>query len=172
VIDPTVARRPDGALVLEPLAPWYVAVLAELPALLHPDQPEAVKRRLYPDPSDDEEQKAEWKRLVAPELFALIASAREIVERDLGRIAPAAAGTWRLEIPAGHLAAWIGALHAARLTLGERHGLGEREMSGAVDELPPERRLARTKVRLLGMLEEALVYEAMPEEGGGEEEAG
>ncbi|MGQ0612977.1 MAG: DUF2017 family protein [Planctomycetaceae bacterium] len=169
--DPRLTRKPDGTLVLESLAPWFLASLAELPELLAPDQPDDVKGRLFPDPSADAEQQEEWKRLVVPELFALIASARRIVAQDLKALEPATQDVppaWRLPIPGEHLKAWISALNAGRLTLSERHGIGEREMSGDVEDLPTERRLAMVKIHLLGWIEELLVQQAMPGEGGGE----
>ncbi len=168
--DPRLMRRPDGTLVLDSLAPWFLASIAELPDLLAPDQPDEVKGRLFPDPSADAEQQEEWKRLVVPELFALLASARQIVAHDLKAIEPTDGRdpAWRLPIPGEHLHAWISALHAGRLTLSERHDIGEREMAGDVGELPTAQRLAMVKIHLLGWLEELFVQQAMPGGGGGE----
>ena len=132
---PRLRRREDGGLRFEGLAPWHVGTLVELPSLLDPDQPEEVRRRLYPDPSDDEERNAEWRKLVHPELFALVSSAREIVSKDLQCLEPdpevPEPPTWLLPIPAAHLSAWLGALNTARLTLGSRHGITEEDMDAA-----------------------------------------
>ena len=88
MMGPRMTRMSDGGLRMTELAPWFVGVLLELPELLDSDQPEAVSQRLYPDPSDDDEQKRDWDKYVRPELFALIASAREIVIRDIGGMGP------------------------------------------------------------------------------------
>jgi hypothetical protein len=117
MIAPRLLRHEDG-VVFEDLAPFYVVVLMEVPELLAPDAPDEVKRRLYPMPSDDADAQEEWRRLVHPELFALIASARDIMRRDLSaleqRREPGAMPAWRVEIPAAHVEAWISGPGSAR----------------------------------------------------------
>ena len=49
----SVTRALDGSIRIAHLTPWSTAVLLELDQLLGPDQPEAVRRRLFPPPSDD-----------------------------------------------------------------------------------------------------------------------
>jgi len=139
VSTPRIVRLDDGGVRFENLAPWFIHVLLELPGMLVRGQGDAVDARLYPDPSEDEEQKAEWARLVHPELYALFASAREIVTSDLTQIGPedptVPFGPWHLPVPAGHVDAWIAAFNQARLTLGARHSVGEEDMR-AFEELP------------------------------------
>jgi len=186
---PVLERRDDG-VVLSDLSPWFVSVLLEVPELLSPDQPDAVKRRLYPDPRTDEEARLEWHKFVHPELFALIASAREVVQRDLLTLAPSAIpnplGLWTIEIPRAHESAWISGLNAARLTLGERFGIDEADMrqdeegphaaedtddgddAVAADDATAaaptwtDKQIAITKIHLLAVIQQLLI-EGQPE---------
>lgn len=172
---PRLSERDDGGLVFDALAPWYLALLLELPELLAPEQPDEVQDRLLPLPSDDEEHREEWRKLVHPELFALLASAREIVQKDLASLAPSA-GTgptlWRLEIAPEHVPAWLSALNAARLALGARHGIEEADMDGrrgGDDEVPDERQIAVAKIHLYGLLQQMILEERHPPPDEGEE---
>ena len=126
----------DGGLLLSHLAPWFVSVLLEVPDLLDADQPDAVKRRLYPEPSDDPEQSKEWQKYVHPELFALLASAREIIQRDLETLSPMVEsvppGLWGVTVQKEHISAWISAMNAARLTLAATYGIEEEDMDAGV----------------------------------------
>ncbi len=162
MIPPLAARRPDGSVVLSDLAPWFVTVLLELPDLLAAGQPDDVQRRLFPDPGDDPERNEDWERLVRPELFALLASAREILARDLEGLGPQpeepAPLLWSVTIPPAHLSAWISALNAARLTLGALHDIREEDMDG----LPPpedwgEKQTAVAKIHLYGVMQQMLL---------------
>ncbi len=174
---PRVERQSDGSIALEGLAPPYVFMLFELPGMLGPDQPDEVKQRLFPDPSEDDETRRDWARLVHPELYALLASAREIVQRDLAGIV-SSGGLCRLEIPAPHVNAWISALNAARLALGALHGIEDEddlhpfEAAEEEDEVVEldERGLAIVKIHVLGELQALLVLEQDPEAGGPEGE--
>ena len=151
--------KPDGTAVFVGLPLWLVAVLRELPSHLAPEQPDVVRGRLFPRPSDDEEHNVEWQRVVVPELFALIASAREIVERDLEAIPypDASQETHTLEIPAAHVDAWISALNTTRLTLGAVHAVGQEDLES--EEPPPfdERGIAIEKIQLFGLFQHLLI---------------
>ncbi len=168
-MDPSARRQADGAILLQDLTPWFLAELLRLPELLHPDQPEKVKRRLFPDASDDDEGiRDEWRRLVHPELFALLGSACEIVEHDLEGIdlgGDLQAG--RIVIPAGHAPAWISALNAARLTLSELHDIRDEEMAAAEPGLPvdlgQETTMALARIHLLAWLQEAIILAEHPQ---------
>lgn len=94
-----------------------------------------------------------------PELFALLASARAIVDRDLRRIEPenGAGLGWHLQIPRKHVAGWLSALNAARLTLAELHDIGEEEMAREDLEVCDERTAAVAKIHLLGLLQQLLI---------------
>ncbi|MHC4547701.1 MAG: DUF2017 family protein [Planctomycetota bacterium] len=174
MIFPRVERHPDG-VVYEDLAPPFALMLLELPGLLAPDPSDEVKRRLFPHPSDDESIREDWERYVHPELWALLASAREIVTKDLGNLAASSSGVGhRLEIPAGHVNAWISALNAARLALGAIHGIEDEvdlhTFEDEDDEEPDERRIAIAKIHLLGELQALLVLNECPPPQDAEEE--
>jgi hypothetical protein len=153
--------QPDGSVVIEPLGHWHVETLVELPELLAKEQPDAVLERLFPRASErDETINLEWERLVVPELVALLASARELVVKDLEGfepIEPPGGLTWRLRIPQKHRNAWISALQAARLTLSARFGIKEEDMERPLDRIQNERDLALWKVHELGWLQGSLI---------------
>ena len=163
---PRLRRRPDGSFVFDQLTPAFLHVLHELPDLLGRDQPDAVRQRLYPPPTDDEEQNKEWERLVHPELFALLASSREIILKDLATLGTSEPdddtplGIWRFVIPAAHVPGWLSALNAGRLALGALYELEEGDMH---DEFAfqewSDKQLAIAKVHLLGWLQQMLIEE-------------
>jgi hypothetical protein len=163
---PAVTFEPDGSVVIGPLGHWHVETLVGLPELLAKEQPDAVLERLFPRASEgDESLNREWERLVVPELVALLASARELVVKDLEGlepIDPPGGSEWRLRIPEKHRNAWINALQAARLTLSERFGIAEEDMERPLEKIRNERDLALWKVHELGWLQGSLI------EGGGE----
>ena len=188
MMGPQLSRMSDGSLRLSELAPWFVGVLVQLPDLLDSDQPEAVSQRLYPDPSDDKEIQETWDKYVRPELFALVATAREIVLQDIGNLRlgtdpdprgedtellPPGLAMCSLDIPGKHVQAWISALNVARLTLSTRFELEDMDMTEPDDddELDEEeddenvfdmRRIAIAQVHLLGFLQQMLVEEENP----------
>ena len=157
MMGPRLERLSDGSIRLNELAPWFASVLAQLPEILDSDQPEAVSQRLYPEPSDDPDIQESWDKYVRPDLFALVATAREIVLRDLGNMGPASIvepppdpdadeedeetafwgglAFWTLEIPAAHVQAWISALNVARLTLSTRFAVEDDELFEEEQEL-------------------------------------
>lgn len=189
MIFPHVTRREDGSVVIESLFPLHVAALVEVPELL--EKPEGdVRRRLFPEPSDDAKQRDEWDRLVRPELFALLASAREILLRDLKGLEAAeplgGVPRWNVTIPAQHVNAWISALNAARLALGAQHGVeSEEDLHPDLEEKDgkielDERTFAVVKISVLADLQALLILGGLPEserpprqeeEGPGEEGA-
>ena len=178
MMGPTVTRMSDGGIRLDELAPWFVGVLLELPDLLHSNQPEEVSKRLYPDPSDDEQQKKDWEKFVRPELFALVATAREIVMKDIGGMGPTrfdeedegGLALWSIDIPAEHLQGWISALNVARLTLSEKFKVEDGDMAEPDDEeldddeieRLDEKRFAVARIHLLGWLQQMLIEEESP----------
>lgn len=157
--------EPDGSVRLSGLAPWAAAVLYELDELLAPNQPERVRERLFPLPSDDEEHAEEWRKHVHPELFALVASARDVVRADLAAVRPPKDGRlgWTIDIPAAHVRAWVSALNAARLTLAELANLREEELEQDPEGLPGDRAPAALKVRLFGWIQELILEGLYPD---------
>jgi hypothetical protein len=164
-VSPLAHRTPDGDLVLSGLSPWLVAAIFELPGILAAEPSDEVRKRLYPSPSEDNEaMDEEWARLVHPELFALLASAREIVERDIGNLS--------LTVPADHVQAWISALNAARLTLAETHGVEEDDLEGRADTegWSEEKEGAVVRLEMLGWFQEMLIRAVAPPPPGAEDE--
>jgi hypothetical protein len=173
VIEPTLTRREDGSLLFEELGPWFVTVLGELPALLADERPEAVQERLFPLPSDDREACEEWRKYVHPDLFALLASAREVVERDLANLEPTdpadAMRGWSLTIPDDHVNAWISALNVARLHLGTAHEIDEKDMQERYalleDDAPLpslDKLIALEKIGLLAWMQGMIIEDINP----------
>lgn len=162
MIELRATRGDDGTLVLDGIPPLLAGFLREIPALLGADQPDAVRRRLYPDPSLDEEVAAEWRRAQHPELFALMADSKRIVEHDLVSLhRPKRKRSFRLEIAAAHVAAWISALNAARLALGAVHEVTAADMDPGREPTYDERGLAILRIDLYGWLQATLI-EATP----------
>ena len=168
---PRITRAEDGGLNISNLAPGFISLLLELPEVLAPEfqDDEAVKERLYPEPSGDEEQKKEWIKFVYPELFALIVDARTVVTRDLGGLVPCEEeelfGAWEMNIPKKHVNAWISALNAARLSIGAKHGVEEEDMADdepVEDDAWTEKRVAVTKIHLLGWLQQMILEDRNP----------
>jgi len=160
-------RQADGSLALEGLDAGFLHLILGVPVLLGEDAPEVVRERLFPLPGEDEEAREEWRRLVHPDLFALLASAKEIVIRDLGGIEPfgdgSIPGVWRIPIPEDHIQAWISALNAARLALGAMYDIGEADMESDDFEEPfNERKLAVMQISLLGALQAILIEDQTP----------
>jgi len=160
-----VSRAADGALTVDGVPDALAQVVREVPGLLGADQPEAVRKRLYPDSSEDEEAAAEWRRTQHPELFALLADARTIVEADLRSLTKGPLKrTWRLEIPKAHTAAWISALNAARLALGALHEVTAADMDPDHEPIADERGLAILRIDLYAWLQVALIEATAPSE--------
>jgi len=153
-----------GAFLLEPLGSELVELIQELPRHLRSNT-ERVEQRLCPDPTDDDHANQEWRRLVVPELKALIASARELVEEDLkdrlAKVRPVGGEpAWRLAIPAKHLKAWISALNTARLTLAAPYDLTQEEVDRPIREIRSQRELDLWKIHVYGELQGLLIDRA------------
>jgi uncharacterized protein DUF2017 len=163
-VNPLRAKRAGDAVLLEAIPPALAAVLRELPEHLGPDLPHAARRRLLPDPSDDEAIAAEWRIRQHPELLTLLADARRIVETDLAALAREGRRMrWRLEIPASHVDAWISALNAARLALGAHHGVTAAQMDRDFVPGDDEASLALLRIDLYGWLQGTLIELVSPE---------
>ena len=158
---PCVEKKMDGGeFLLRKLPPMMALALRELPALLADDAP-GIRNRLTGNPyPEDEEAARQWEKYAVPELEHLFRSARDLVGRDLASLAPEPRlrNRFRVEIPADHLNAWLSALAAVRVALGEAHALTEEELESL---LPPvitcERDRAILLVHLLGWVQGLLV---------------
>lgn len=162
-MQPKIVVRKQGDLSLIVPEPFY-EVLKQVPALLgsaleHP----RMRSRLLPEPYDDGEANAEWRKHVTPDLAHLFESGREIVNSDLLRASRALSigRAWQVEIPAAHHTAWMSSLNAARLALGELHKVTQEDMETLESRDPgSEREYAILRIHLLGWIEELLVTAA------------
>ncbi|MBV9127607.1 MAG: DUF2017 family protein, partial [Verrucomicrobia bacterium] len=144
----------DG-IVLAELEPFFIRLLAQIPACADPGVHPAARARLFASPSDEPGEnmlREDWRELVEPELAHLFITAQETVATDLKALPLSESlgaeggpgdylpGTVALTIPQPHYEAWLSTLNQARLVLAARHGIGEREMAPDLSALPSERR--------------------------------
>jgi hypothetical protein len=156
-----VVRLPDGGVELRDWPSWAARVLDEVPVLSDPALPRgAAHDRIFPTAAatKDTAQADEWRRNVHPELFALFASAREIVSKDLAASDRGPRGKLRrLTIPHKHLEGWISALQTARLHLASVFGVDADAMRAPLDQLPDEQRGVVLRIDLLAELQYHMV---------------
>ncbi len=170
-MQPIMARRPDGTLSMMCLPPEFSAFLLEIPSLMDADDRPEAQSRLYPHPTaDDDEANAEWERMMHPDLFHLIAAARDIVVADLKllrRTRKLPTGG-QLNIPADHCNAWISAIQTVRSVLGATHGFDAEDMEDiSILSEPGERSGAMMRLHVLGDVQGLLISESQLEPGGG-----
>lgn len=164
----TVARLPDGTVRLDRWPAWAHALLLRLPELSDPEVPGVAHDRLYPLPrvgdEHDEEHAEEWRRHVHPEIFSLLASAREIVRKDLDQAKRGKLGALRrLDIPPANLPGWIAALNAARLRLAAENDVDEAAMKAVLPDLPERLREPVALIDFFGWFQQTLVEGVDPE---------
>jgi len=160
--EPRVERK-RGALAVRDMPPALVGALAQLPRLLADDAPGILCRTVATPYPGDDARTGEWERHAVPELAHLFASARTLVLEDLERLrADGRSGrAFRIDIPARHHAAWLSALAAARVALGEAHGISAADMDAPLpDVIAAERDRAVVLVHLLGWMQSLLVQGA------------
>jgi hypothetical protein len=157
---PRVEKCRDATFLLRSLPPSLVLALRELPLLVADDGAGLRGRHEgspYPgDPAGDEH----WEKRAVPELRHLYEEARSTVLRDLQGLEPETGLSrgFRLAVPAEHLPAWLSTLAAARVGLGDRHGVTEAEMEVDLPaEIRSERDRAVLLIHLLGWIQGLLV---------------
>ena len=160
----TLKRLPDGGFELANWPRWGAEILEHLPVLADPDPvAPSVQARLYPSPTKDDVRNAEWARHVRPELFALVASARDIVLVDLSTAdRNLRGGIKRLVIPPTHVRGWISALNVARLHLAALHDVDAGAMRAPFDELTPKLRGPVELIDFYGWMQGWLVDAVTP----------
>jgi hypothetical protein len=137
------------------IEPFFAECLQQLPEILEKRDAPAVRKRLFPAPTgNDERANEDWKRLVETDLRHLFVSAGEIVVRDLTGLQPESAGNARLQVtfPVEHVNAWMSALNQARLILGELHGVKERDMDAQDFDPRDPKQTAVLKIHIFGCL--------------------
>jgi hypothetical protein len=130
--------------------------------------------RLTPPPGEDEELLQDWEDHVQPELRRHFETERSVMAADLEglKAEEAVAGseqhpTWSLEIPPGHVEAWLTTLNALRLALAEEHGLTEADLSRNDEpDFSTERGLTLMQVNFYAFIQECLLL-VLEERGEG-----
>ncbi|MHC4472148.1 MAG: DUF2017 family protein [Planctomycetota bacterium] len=146
-------------MLLRHVPPALAYALRQLPLLLSDDAP-GLRSRVASSPyPDDDEESRQWSRHATPELEHLFVSARQVVLTDLLGLCPdGSRGDHRIEIPATHVTAWLSALGAARVGLGEAYRVEARDMSQPrTEEIRGERDRAILLIHLLGWMQALLV---------------
>lgn len=163
----TVIHTEAGDIELQNMPPALVSALRELPALLSEEFPESASRITqdpYSDVGEDGDHAGseEWVRNGHPELRHLFDAARDIVMADLAglefdeSIPPA----HRLRIPGTNLTAWLSALAAARVGLGEAYEVTPQDLERRWSSLlPTERNRGILLIQLLGWMQAILLDE-------------
>ena len=152
-----VVIHQDGTRWLRQATPLCVDTVQRLFEWIDTDDPE-VKKRLYPDTFSDPAEEVAWRRLVSADLEHLVASRRELVEKDLARMKADGPGLSRFPISKTHQHAWLSALNAARLALFELHGFGPEHMDTEPEDIDDdERRLALVRIHVMGFMQELIL---------------
>lgn len=161
--DALVVQLPDGSVELRDWPVWAYRVIEELLVLSDPELPDGpVRDRLFQVANEDGAD--EWRKNVHPELFALLASAREIVAKDLVAAKRGRDGSLeRLKVPREHLPGWISAIQTARLHLAAAFGVDGDAMRKPLDELSEDLRGVVLRIDLLAELQFHFVHGVDPE---------
>jgi hypothetical protein len=157
-----IEHRDDGSIRMESSDAWFIVAMHELPRLLEEERGDAVNERLLSNPSDDPEHQADWEKHVHPELFELIASATEIVRRDLASLEATDTGV-AVEIPKKSVTAWMSALNVARHVVACELGLNSGDPEEwEWSEEDNERNLLLLKYELFTILQGRLIDKVNP----------
>lgn len=116
--------------------------------------------RLLPSPGEDEELRQDWEDIVQPELRRHFGSERASVIEDLARLKQGKGKNpaWSLEIPLGHVDAWLTTLNTHRLALVTEHQLTEHELAEKSEtDFSTERGFALMQVNFFAFMQECLI---------------
>ena len=161
----TVERNAEGDLDIRHMPAALVYALRELPKLLSEEFPESssrIEQAPYSGVDDDAdaERSRDWERHSHPELRHLFESARDLVILDLrgltreGLLPP----LFRLRIPATNVTAWLSAIAAARVGLGEIHEVTPEDLERVRSGLfPKERDRGILVIQILGWMQAILI---------------
>lgn len=164
-----VERPSPDALRFAELDPFLFELLKLMPSIADDTAEPAVRDRLFPDPSDEDEANAEWHSLTGPELQALFDTANQTVRHDLADAGGDADAGYSVTLPLDHAEAWLNCLNRARLALAAAHDIGERDMACEIRaDIRSSRELAVFQVQFFGILQECILHEIdAPPDGGG-----
>ncbi len=135
--------------------PALAYCLFDVPEILRLRDQAEPHERLFPDllPGDPEAN-AEWHRLMDGDLYHLLASAGDVMTRDLTQFDPEQG---EVTFPAEHIHAWMSALNQARLILGAKFQVAEADMDQQDLNVRDSRQKALLQIHLLGWLLELLI---------------
>jgi hypothetical protein len=159
------ARFSEEKLVIGDLPVPYLEMLRAIPTW-NESSGEAAEARLFPEPSvDDKSLQDDWKAHVQPGLFEKFQDARNTVLADLGSVRQVK-DLFAIEIPIGHVMAWVNAVNQARLAIAATHDFQEEDMGGELP-IPPKtaRDLALLEMEFFGHVQEFLVAFLMQSSG-------
>lgn len=150
-----------GHFAFEGIGGLPALLLQEVPEILESRHEPPSRERLFPAPTEsDADWNESWRQLVTPELEAWFHSAGETMARDLAAMTPQdrEVNSYRVEIPRGHVNAWMSALNQARLILAAQHDITEQDMNieGRVN-MYDRREIAVMQIKFLGWFLELLV---------------
>lgn len=154
--------RPDSdTIALARLDLFCAELLRQITSCARVEEGDPAADRIFSAPTlgKDKEADAEWKELVEPDLRELFESALDTVDRDLAsfRQQPGVR-VETLRIPISHLRSWVHSLNQARLALGARYGIDEKDM----DEIGlgrDARSLAIFQIHFYGIIQERFLRE-------------
>jgi len=141
--------------------PLLAELLRTLPLLVEPEAlSEAAERRLFPEPTQDEDLEAmrsDWKAFVEPGLHEHFRSARDVVSADLKGMVQKD-DDFELTIPLKHADAWLNVLNQARLALAADVGFNEELLNatGPVD-LASDTGFAVFRINLYAFMQQCLI---------------
>ncbi len=149
-----IERTEEGSFIISALEPPLIGLFMAIPEAADPGENSAANRRLYPEPSADQEIREEWREYVEPGLREWFESATSTVKGDLQQLE----ATETLTIDLEHVDAWLSALNQARLALAARFEVTDADMERAVSPvLQNERELALFQIHFYGFVQECLI---------------
>jgi hypothetical protein len=157
-----VRRVNEKTVALTELNGFCCELLHRIAPNARNDDP-AARERLFSSPTGGKEAEFEmdWLDYVQPELRQIFQSAIEVVEGDLSAFPAEDADEEEvtLQIPLGHLEAWVHTLTQARLSLAARHDFKEDEILRMFPADGSSRALALFQMDFYGFLLECFLRE-------------
>ena len=150
---------------------WFM--LVQLPQAADFKQSEKGRKRLLPDPTDEEgedEFVVDWKQFVQPDIETQFTRDLELVSADLDEAEEREDGdgnaVHQLQVPITHAETWYSVLNQARLILNEEYKITSTEqglMAGlqAPTEIDEEKWLVMVQFRVYAAIQEFLLSNFM-----------
>jgi hypothetical protein len=154
----TVSSTPSGGITFSRIPLHLVELFRQIPGCSELGS-ERAGERLFPPPVKDGKSpiRQDWHSYVVPGLQEHFLAERSVVESDLRGLVDED-GVFRLEIPAGHCEAWLGALNQVRLAVAAEHGLEETDLNREeLKDVMNQRDLAVLRVHFYGVIQQLLI---------------